>query len=159
MCERCRCFLIDSLDRHPRPDELIYEYIRIKNVRRNATRIATLVAGLVRLLKPDELEKARKFNAWQAVFNTTTQTRSLHVYTNLIRFNPALKSELDYVQCEFMDMSLYKYCPEHYTTEPLHVFMYECILPLVEILPTIHAEHTGIPPQPPPVDEYNGLYS
>ena len=165
MCERCRCFLIDSLDREPRPNEIVHKYIHVKNVRRNAARIATLVAELTRLVKPAELEEAKQISAWQAIFCTTPQSRSLHIYTNLVRFKPALKNELDYIHCEFTDMSLYKYRREHYVTEPLQVFMYECILPLIEVIPTIHAEHTGaihvqgLPPQTTVADEYNGLYS
>ena len=165
MCERCRCFLIDSLDREPRPNEIVHKYIHVKNVRRNAARIATLVAELTRLVKPAELEEAKQISAWQAIFCTTPQSRSLHIYTNLVRFKPALKNELDYIHCEFTDMSLYKYRPEHYVTEPLQVFMYECILPLIEVIPIIHAEHTGaihvqgLPPQTTVADEYNGLYS
>ena len=165
MCERCRCFLIDSLDRVPPAGQLVHKYVRYKNVQRYAARIATLVAELTRLVKPAELEAAKQINIWQAVFCTTPQSRSFHIYTNLVRFNPALKNELDYVQSEFTDMSLYKYKPNYYMTEPLQVFMYECILPLVECLPIIHAEHTGaiqgLPVQIAlaPPDEYDGLYS
>jgi len=160
MCERCRCFLIDSLEKEPHAGQLIHQYVRYKAVRRNAARIATLIFDLMKLVKPSELIQAKQINAWQAMFCMSTVTRSLHIYSNLVRFNPALKKELEYVHCEFIDMSLYKFQTK-YTTEPGHIFMYESILPLVETLPVIHAEHSGmwqaVAPSVPP--EEDDLYA
>lgn len=149
MCEKCFCFLTDAVRRPILPTEPLYSHVRYKNIKRNAESIATLILGISRLVEPAAIAKARQMV--RLAYCTTPEERGTHLYTNLCTNNVALKNELDYVQTAFTDMNLY---PFKKSEAPLH-FMYECIVPLVETVHVVHAEHSGLPI----ADEYNGLYS
>jgi hypothetical protein len=141
MCEQCFTFAADYVSKPIIQGDILFSYLKYKNLKRNAHLIADLALRLASVITVTELETADTQARFQTSPLACEKDRLCILYNAIVCVSPNFKSETDYIQLTLLDHNVFKNTRGDLSYSMLMGFAH-LVLPLVVSIKQIHAEHS-----------------